>query len=514
MATAHEGLVSPQDPPDQRPLHKGLKANAIGFASSVVIGVASTAPGYSLAAVLGLIVAVEGVGVQAPAVLMISFVPMFLVALAYKYMNRADPDAGTTFAWVTRAFGPYAGWMGGWAIVVADIIVMANLAQIAGLYTFLLFGVDSPSTGAVTAIGVVWIAVMTVVCVIGIELNARTQRWLLTAEIVTLAIFAVVALARVWANDAPAEALDPSLSWFNPFAIDSLSAVTAGLLIGVFIYWGWDSLVTVNEETEDSDTVPGRAAIVATLILLGVYVVVSTAAIAFGGADRLAGDESGDVLGLLANDVFGSETLGKIVIVAVLTSAAASTQTTILPTSRTALSMARARAFPRALGHVHERYLTPDTATWLMGALSIAWYVGLTLVSEDILFDSIAALGLMIAFYYGITGFACTWYYRREVTRSARNFLAVGVAPFAGGAILTYVFVRSCIDLSAEDAGSTTYFGLGSPLVIGLGFLLLGVVLMIIWAIAGHRQFFRRRPEVAPAGFLEGETAAPKPMHA
>src|SRR5688572_10632548 len=85
---------------------KGLKANAIGFGSSVVIGVASTAPGYSLAAVLGLIVAAEGVGVHAPAVLLLAFVPMFLVAMAYKYMNRVDPDAGTTFAWVTRAFGP------------------------------------------------------------------------------------------------------------------------------------------------------------------------------------------------------------------------------------------------------------------------------------------------------------------------------------------------------------------------------------------------------------------------
>ena len=106
---------------------------------------------------------------------------------------------------MTSAFGPIPGWMGGWATVVADIIVMANLAQIAGLYSYLLVGIDDPSTAAVTALGVVWIAVMTVICVIGIELNARTQRWLLTAEVVTLAIFAVVALFRVWTNDAPAE---------------------------------------------------------------------------------------------------------------------------------------------------------------------------------------------------------------------------------------------------------------------------------------------------------------------
>ena len=503
-----------QEPADARPLQKGLKTNAIGFASSVVIGVASTAPGYSLAAVLGLVVAVQGVGVQAPAVFLVAFVPMLLVAMAYKYMNKADPDAGTTFSWVTRAFGPGAGWIAGWAIVVADIIVMANLAQIAGLYSFLLFGVDDPSTLAVTAIGVVWIAIMTYICVIGIELNARTQRWLLTAEIVTLAIFAVVALARVWAGDAPAGSVSPELSWFSPFAIDSTSALVSGVLLAVFIYWGWDSLVCVNEETEDAENVPGRAAIVATLILLGVYVVVSTAALAFGGPDRLAGDESGDVLGLLANDVFGSVLLGKIVIIAVLSSAAASTQTTILPTSRTALSMARAKAFPRMFANIHQRHQTPDNATWWMGALSIVWYVGLTLVSEDILFDSIAALGLMIAFYYGITGFACVWYYRRELGKSARNALLVGVAPFLGGLMLLGIFVKSCIDLSADDAGSTTYFGLGSPLVIGIGFLLLGPVLMVIWYATGHREFFRRRREVAdPAVLAEGDTA-PAPARA
>jgi amino acid transporter len=485
------------EPPEARALNKGLKKNAIGYASSVVIGVASTAPGYSLAAVLGLIVAIPGIGVHAPAVLVLSFVPMLLVALAYKYLNQADPDAGTTFSWATRAFGPRTGWLGGWAIIVADVIVMANLAEIAGRYSFLLFGVEAPSTVAVTALGVAWIAIMTVVCVIGIEVNARTQRWLLAAEIATLGIFAVVALARVWSGHGGAGSITPHLSWFNPFAIPSTGALTAGLLVAIFIYWGWDSLVTVNEETEDAETTPGKAAVLSTLILVGIYVIVSTAAIAFGGVDGLANDQSGDVLGLLAGAVFGSAMLGKVMIVAVLTSAAASTQTTILPTSRTALSMARAKAAPEPLGRVHERYLTPHVATWVMGGLSIVWYVGLTAVSQNLLFDSIAALGLMIAFYYGLTGFACAWYYRRTLTSSVRRFLLVGVAPLTGGAMLLFVFVRSCIDLGHADAGSTTFFGLGSPLVIGLGFLALGAVLMGIWRLAGHREFFGRRPEAA-----------------
>ena len=411
---------------------KGLKKDALGFVSSVVIGVASTAPGYSLAAVLTLVVA--AVGVQAPAVLILAFVPMLFIAASYYYMNRADPDCGTTFSWVTRAMGPWSGWIAGWAIIVADIIVMANLAQIAGLYGFLLVGwqTAAESTFAVTLVGVLWIVVMTAICVYGIELSARTQVGLLGAEILTLALFAIVALVKVYTGDALAGSIHPHVSWFSPFAIDSLDGLTTGLLVAVFIYWGWDSTVCVNEETTDSGTTPGRAAVASTIILVGIYVIVSTAAVAFAGPEAIANDDSGDALGLLGTQVLGVG-LDKLVIIAVLTSAAASTQTTILPTARTSLSMARAARDAREPGRIHPRFLTPHVSTILMGGFSIVWYVGLTLISENILFDSIAALGLMIAFYYGLTGFACTWYYRHEIFTSVKAFFFVGVAPTLGG---------------------------------------------------------------------------------
>ena len=478
---------------------KGLKRNAIGFISSVVIGVASTAPGYSLAASLGFIAAVGGIGLQAPAILLLAFIPMAMIAAAYYYMNRADPDCGTTFAWVTKAMGPWAGWLGGWAIVVADIIVMANLAQIAGKYTFLLFDWDSAanSTAAVTAVGVAWIVVMAAICYIGIELSARTQVVLLSFEIVTLGIFAVVALVKVASGDAAGTAVDPSFSWINPFEIDSFSALTSGILIAIFIYWGWDSTVTVNEETEDSSRTPGKAAITATALLLLIYVVVAVAAQAYGGVEPLVKNQD-DVLSFLGGEVFGSP-LDKILIIAVLTSAAASTQTTILPTARTTLSMARAKALPRALGHVSTRYLTPTTSTVLMGLFSVLWYVGLTIVSENILFDSISALGLMIAFYYGLTGYACVVFYRRELFRSLKTFVLVGVLPLLGALILTAVFIKSCVDLSDPEnsASGDSWFGIGPPLIIGLGFLIFGAVLMVIWYLAGHREFFRTQTEVA-----------------
>lgn len=482
---------------------KGLRHGAIGFASSVVIGIASTAPGYSLAATLGLVVA--AVGFQAPAVLWVAFVPMLCIASAYLYMNRVDPDCGTTFAWVSRALGPWAGWLGGWAIIVADVIVMANLAQIAGLYSFRLAGWDSAaaSVAAVTALGIAWIALMTAITTIGIELSARMQRWLLGTEVAALALFAAVALARVYAGDAAAGASHPQLSWFSPFAIDGGSAgLTAGVLLAVFIYWGWDSAVSVNEETRDPRRAPGRSAVVSTVLLVGVYLLVTTAALAFAGTQPLAGQD--DALSVIGAEVLGG-TLDSLLIVAVLTSAAAATQTTILPTARTTLSMARAGAMPGGLGAVHERFMTPHVATVLFGALSIAWYVGLTIVSENILFDSIAALGVMIAFYYGITGFACALYHRREARRSLQGLLFAVLAPAAGGAILTWVLVRSVIDLAdpANSESGAAWLGIGPPLVIGLGCMLLGVMLMLVWRRRAP-AFFRRRAQV-----LDGSESSP-----
>jgi amino acid transporter len=488
---------------------KGLKKNAIGFVSSVVIGVASTAPGYSLAATLGFVAL--AVGFQAPAVLLISFVPMFLVAGGYYYMNKADPDCGTSFSWVTKAMGPQLGWIAGWTIVVADIIVMANLAQIAGLYTFELFSwtAAAESTAAVTAVGVIWIVIMTTIVVIGIELSARTQVGLLAAEVVTLALFAIVALIKVYSGSGGAHAIHPSLSWINPFELGA-SEISAGMLLAVFIYWGWDTTATVNEETEDPGEAPGRATVISTLILLGIYIVVAFAAQSYDGIQGLTAEPE-DVLSHLGTEVFGSP-LDKILIIAVLTSAAASTQTTILPTARTTLSMARANAMPKSLGKVHPRFLTPHVSTILMGTLSVIWYVALTLVSEDILFDSLAALGLMIAFYIGLTGFACTIYYRRELLHSIKNFFFIGVGPSFGGAILFYLLIKNAIELSdpANSESGNSWFGIGPPLVIAVFFLILGVLLMFVqWS--KFPEFFRRKPEVVPAGFLEGEAPAPGP---
>ena len=483
---------------------KGLKTGALGLISSVVIGMASTAPAYSLAASLGFVVATTNgdgiVGVKAPSIMLLAFVPMLLIAIAYQQLNRAEPDCGTTFTWATRAFGPKVGWMGGWGIIAADVIVMANLAQIAGSYTFQLFGWDGllESKFWTTFAGVLWIVIMTYICYRGIEVSARLQYALLSIEIVILVVFSVIALLKVYGGDAPEGALTPSLSWLWPSGM-TLSALVTATLIAVFIYWGWDTAVSVNEETANPEKTPGRAAIISTVLLVVTYATVSVATVAFAGTGEsglgLANpDNADDVFAAIGPTVFGDSGAGRLMevllILSVLSSASASTQTTILPTARTSLAMGAFQALPSSFAKIHPRYLTPTVSTIWMGAVSIVFYVGMTLVSENVLADSIAAVGLMIAFYYGLTGFAAVWFYRHHLFDSLRDFLMKGLWPFLGGVMLLTAFVIASYQYAQPDYGYTTLWGVGGVFVLGIGSLLLGVILMYVWN-AMAPAFFR-----------------------
>ena len=270
------------------PGNKGLKADALGYISNLVIAVASTAPAYSLAATLGFIVAVTGVGVHAPAVLIVAFIPILFVSVGYRFLNLADPDAGTTFAWVTRAFGPQIGWINGWAIFLADIIVMASLAAIASDYTFLLFGLHglaSSNSRADHRRGRLDRAddmdLLPRDRAVGADPDDTSRPRDLHARPVR----------RRRADQGVREQSRPtrftsSASWFNPFDL-SWSALVDGVLLGIFIYWGWDSGVAVNEESRDRHRGPGKAAVVSTLILLLIYVLVTAAAQAYHGTKFL-----------------------------------------------------------------------------------------------------------------------------------------------------------------------------------------------------------------------------------
>jgi amino acid transporter len=498
---------------------KGLKGGALGLWSTVVVGVASTAPAYSIAATLGFIVFF--VGVQAPIVAILAFIPMWMISVGYSELNKQDPDCGTSFTWATRMFGPRVGWYaGGWGIIASDVLIMASLAQIAGQYVFLLFGADgigsNAASGWVLLVGLAWLAIMTYICYRGIEVSANMQKGLLAIEASMLVVFAVVALIKVGTGNAGPTHIDPSWGWFNPFNIPSVSAFVAGLILMIFIYWGWDTAVTVNEETKDPTRTPGRAAVISTVILLAIYALVILAAQSFAGVGDKGiglnnGDNYGDVLNVLGRSVFGHSGLGtvcvKLLLLMVLSSAAASTQTTILPTARTTLAMAVYRAIPTSFAKVHKRHLTPSNSTIAMGAVSGVLYVVFNYLSGgQVISDSVTACGVFIALYYGITGFACAWWYRKTLTNNARDFFMQGVIPVTGGVILFVVLGWSMYldwlnpyakNYNSAEASFTgwqmtfsPHWAIGGVGVLVVGAAIVGVVAMVAYNIA-RPAFFR-----------------------
>jgi amino acid transporter len=485
---------------------KGLKKGAIGFVDGLAIGLDSTAPAYSLAAVIGSIVLV--MGVQAPGVLLLSFVPMFFIAAAFFYMNKAVQDCGTSFAWVTRAIGPWWGWLGGWAICTTGILVVGSLADVAAFYMFDLVGLDGlrDTRVAVVTLSIVLIVVMTTICVIGTEVSARLQRVLVFFQIGALAALVAVAAVEWIVGGLPAQSVDPQLSWLSPFADTDYSDLLSGMLLAVFIYWGWESALNLSEETEDSSRAPGLAGISSTVILLGTYVLVGITVIAVGGPDKVDNfSDNPGILGAIADDVLGP--LAFVVTLAIIVSGLASAQTTIIPSSRTSLSMAHAGALPRAFARIHPRFLTPSFSTIVVGIIATAWYVGGSIASQSFLTDSLNALSLMIAFYYALTGIACVVYWRHHIRASVKNFLFIGVAPLLGAAGLGYLLVESTIRLASpgESSTGTSVLGVGMPLVIGIGFTLVGVVIMFAWWGFGNRDFFKRPGlEAVPAEIADG----------
>lgn len=482
-----------------------LKEGAIGFFDALVIGIASTSPAYSLAAVIGPIVAL--VGVYAPGVLLASFVPMALIASAFYYLNKVDQDCGTTFSWVTRSMGPWVGWLGGWAISMTGVLVVGSLADVGVKFTMLTFGIDPYAEGRkalVMILAVLLIFALTAVCVFGTEASAKLQNALIVIQVLALLAFAAIAITRALNADSTLDSLTPSFSWLNPFGAGG-AELTGGLLLGVFAYWGWESAVNLTEETSDSESAPGKAGVWSTIILLVTYVSVAFAIVAYAGVEYLQEnkDEEEAIFAILGNEVMSG--WDWVLLFSVATAAIASTQTTIIPASRTALSMARRHAMPKYFGKIHPRFRTPHVSTWWVAIIASVWYVVVSLISENALFDSLTALSLLIAFYYSLTGLACAIYYRRHLTESIKNLLLIGIGPVVGSLLLLFLLVKSIQDQANPDNSYSgqSWFGVGPPLVIGVFIFAIGVVFMFVWRIK-DKTYWQERAGVADPDLVHG----------
>jgi amino acid transporter len=477
---------------------KGLSHNAVGLIGGTVLGISSVAPAYALTATIGILVAEAGT--KMPVVIIAGFLPMFFAAYAYRELNKVAPDCGTSFTWTTKAFGPYIGWLGGWAAVLATVIVLSNLAGVAVQFFYQFIG-DLTGSENIAALWenklvnvitcLAFLAIATAVAYRGITTTERVQFVLVGFQMVVLVVFAVVAVVKSGSADT---GIPFTLDWFSPAGL-TMSAFIAGLSGSIFAFWGWDTALTVNEESKDSDKTPGRAALLCVVSILLTYLLVAIATQMYAGvgAEGLGlGNEAiaDNVFGALAEPVLGGP-LHLFLFLAVVASSAASLITTFLPTSRTMLAMGTYKAFPARFATIHPRYLTPSFATVAAGVGAALFYSILTFLSESVLTDTIYSLGIMICFYYGLTAFACIWYFRHELFANVASIVFKLLFPLLGGLGLLGVFLITLRDSASPDYGSgASIAGVGLVLILGLGLIVLGVVFMLLMR-ARQPEFFR-----------------------
>ncbi|WP_371030696.1 APC family permease [Pseudoclavibacter sp. JSM 162008] len=494
---------------------KGLSAGKVGVIGATIIGISCIAPAYTLTSGLGPTIA--QVGVQTPAILFIGFIPMVLVVFGYRELNSAMPDSGTTFTWASRAFGPWIGWMGGWGLIAATVLVLSNLAAVAVDFLFILLAqvFQNPELADLTR--VLWINIPVTILFTalaawisyrGVEATEKIQVGLVAFQLIALAWFIIAAFMHLSNNTA----FDPTpveLSWFNPFELGDMSLVAAGVSLSIFLFWGWDTVITMNEEAKDPKKTPGRAAMLTIIIIMVIYLLTTLAVLVFAGIGTEglgAGnpDNQESIFAALAGPVMGPFAL--LMSLAILSSSAASLQSTMVSPSRTILAMGHYGALPKRFADVSPRFKSPSVATLASAIAAVVFYVVMRLLSENALWDTIAALGLMICFYYGVTGLACVWYFRHSLFASARNFFFRFLFPLLGGIVLLYFFYEtavaslspsfgsgSALFATSYDADGIAQDGIGLVFVLGIGVLLLGVVIMVV-------QYFRN------PGFFRGET--------
>ncbi|MFI8568409.1 APC family permease [Rhodococcus sp. NPDC078407] len=487
---------------------KGLSAGQLGLLASVVLGISTIAPAYALTASLG--PTVTEVGVHLPAIFIVGFIPMLLVALGYRELNAAEPDSGTSFTWASKAFGPYVGWMGGWGLIAATIIVLSNLAGVAVDFFYLFLAQVTSNDSLADLTGnkllnivtcLIFMALAALLCYRGMQETKRVQYTMLGFQLLVMAWFIIAAFVKVGSGDG-AQDISFGLDWFDPFGIPSFSAFTAGLSLSIFMYWGWDVCLTVNEETSGSAKIPGRAALVTVFFIIVLYLLTAVATLLFAGTGDTGNglqnpDTTDNVFAALAGPVMGPFAI--LLSLAVLSSSASSLQATFISPARTLLAMGHYQALPKRFASITPRFSTPGFATLVAGGASAGFYAVMRVVSDNVLTDTIAALGLMICFYYGITAFACVWYFREELFTSTRNVFFKFLAPLLGGVGMAVVFLQTSVDAWDPEFGSgSSLFGIGMVFVIGVGIIVLGMIVMAVVAL--------RKPEFFKGDILRRDT--------
>jgi amino acid transporter len=463
-----------------------LEPDAIGVAQDTVIGMASSAPGVSVGLTLAALAAATAYA--GGPVIIVTAIPMLIIANAYRRLNMWTANCGASFEWVGRAISPYLGFLTGWIMIAAYITGAVSGVEVIGPSVLAVTGTPG-SVRADIAIATVITLVMLVIAVVGIRLTARTQVAMAAAEYAILIGFAVAGLALVLRH-APGT-FPVSRGWFTLSGIGGHGSLPAGLLIAVYIYSGWDGTLYVNEEVRHRRVNPGRAAILAVALLTILYVFVITGLQGAVSPVRLQAHGT-DALIYAAQAIAGPG-WARVMALALALSVIAATGTSIVLTARIIYGMASYRALPGRLADISGRFATPVKASVLTGVLVIALtWVYLLATSVQGAFTAVVNVsGLLFGVFYILTAVAAIVYYRRRVFSRPRDALTLGILPLAAAAFLGWVIVRSVQAAPAAQNWSLA------------GVLIAGLVLMLAARFVLHSEFF--------AIPRESDTGQPRP---
>jgi amino acid transporter len=456
-----------------------LEPDAIGVAQDTVIGMASSAPAASVGLTLAALAAATAYGTGP--IIILTAIPMIIIANAYRRLNMWNANCGASFEWVGRAINPYLGFMTGWLMIAAYIIATVSGVEVLGPSVLAVFGSNSTNTWANIAIGTAVGVVMLVIAVVGIKITARAQVGMAAVEYLILVGFSIAGLVLVLSHHPGT--FHFSRGWVSLSGIDGKGSAVAGFLVAVFIFTGWDGTLYVNEEVRHRRINPGRSAILAVVFLAIIYTLSEVGLQGVVSPAKLQAN-SASALVYIAQ-AMGGGSWAKVMALSLALSVIATTGTGIVLTSRIVYGMASYRTLPEFLSNVSRRFSTPVAASVIVGVLIIGltWVYLLTTSVENAFNDVVDVTGLLFAVFYILTALATIVFYRGRVFTGVKDFVILGVLPLAAAGFLGWVVVKSL-----QTAPATQIWSL-------IGVVVLGVVLMLSARFILQSPFFQIRRE-------------------
>ena len=414
-----------------------LAGNSLGLVESTIMGIAGTAPAYSIEITTSTIIATAGL--LSPASILICGLIMFGITFAFINLNKVSANAGTSYAWVTMVFGKTFGFLAGWSLLVLCCIFMVSAMVLAANATLLIFKPElMNNVNWVTGIAAIWLTVISFVVMKGVKITSHVQ--VLMTIIEGLILFAIIIMSFVVFPHNPVHAF--SWEWFSPFNFAPKDFVN-GVLIAIFFYYGWDVTMNLSEETKDPNKTPGRAAFWSMIFLI-IFFLTFTTIVQIGLTDAEVQHYNTNIIFAVAEKLFGP-TWGYVAIVAVLLSTIGTVETQIVQFTRTLFAKGRDGVLHKRYSALHPKWQTPHIAIfviWITGLLLLFISSYLPTINV-ILQDSISALGFQICFYLGITGLACAWNFRNMVFGNLWRSITHVYWPLVSGLFLFFVALYS-----------------------------------------------------------------------